>query len=57
MQRIACFVSNVPLMVLPATVVPQVEDALKSFMHDPLVERSSVNRSNIYKNRCQGMQF
>jgi len=32
---------NIPLMALS-------EDALKSFMHDPLVERSSVNRSNIY---------
>jgi len=31
----------VPIMALSATVVPQVEDALKSFMHDPLVERSS----------------
>ena len=35
-------------MALSATVVPQVEDALKSFMHDPLVARSSVNCSNVY---------
>ena len=35
-------------MALSATVVPQVEDALKSFMHDPLVARSSVNHSNVY---------
>ena len=35
-------------MALSATVVPQFEDTLKSFKHDPLVERSSVNRSNIY---------
>ena len=35
-------------MALSATVIPQVEVALKSFMHDPLVERRSVNRSNIY---------
>ena len=39
---------NVPLMALSATVIPQIEDALRSFMHDPLVERSSVNRCNIY---------
>ena len=35
-------------MTLSATVIPQVEDALRSFMHDPLVERSSVNRCNVY---------
>ena len=39
---------KVPLMVLSATVTPQIEDALKSFMHDPLVERSSVNHCNVY---------
>ena len=39
---------NVPLMALSATVIPQVEDALRSFMHDPLVERSSINRCNVY---------
>ena len=39
---------NVPLMALSATVISQVEDALRSFMHDPLVERSSVNRCNVY---------
>ena len=35
---------NVPLMALSATVIPQIEDALRSFMHDPLVEevRSTV---------------
>ena len=27
---------KVPLMALSATVTPQIEDALKSFMHDPL---------------------
>ena len=35
-------------MALSAAVIPQVEVALKSFIHDPLVERSSVNHSNIY---------
>ena len=35
-------------MALSATVIPQIEDALRSFMHDALVERSSVNRCNIY---------
>ena len=39
---------DVPLMALSATVTPHVEYALKSLMHDPLVERSSVNRCNIY---------
>ena len=39
---------NVPLMALSATVIPQVEDALRSFMHDPLAERSSVNCCNVY---------
>ena len=35
-------------MALSATVIPQIEDALRSFMHDPLVERSSGNHCNIY---------
>ena len=39
---------NIPLMALSATVIPQIEDALRSFTHDALVERSSVNRCNIY---------
>jgi len=39
---------NVPLMALSATVVPQVEAKLKCLMQDPIVEKSSVNRSNIY---------
>lgn len=41
-------VPKVPLMALSATVTPQIENVLKSFMHDPLVERSSVNHCNVY---------
>ena len=37
-------------MALSATVIPQIEDALRSFMHmhDPMVERSLVNHCNIH---------
>ena len=39
---------NIPIMALSATVTAQVEDALKSFLKDPVVLRSTVNRENIY---------
>ena len=47
-EELHTLLPNVPLMALSATVIPQVEDALRSFMHDLLVERSSVNRCNVY---------
>ena len=47
-EELHTLLPNVPLMALSATVIPQVGDALRSFMHDPLVERSSVNRCNVY---------
>ena len=39
---------NVPIMALSATVTTQIECALKSFLKDPVVLRSTVNRENIY---------
>ena len=47
-EELHTLLPNVPLMALSATVIPQVEDALRSFVHDLLVERSSVNRCNVY---------
>ena len=39
---------NVPIMALSATITPEIEDALKSFLKDPVVSQSTVNRENIY---------
>ena len=39
---------GIPLMALSATVTPQVQTALESFLNNPVVERSSVNRNNIF---------
>ena len=39
---------NVPIMALSATVTTQIECALKSFLKDPVVLQSTVNRENIY---------
>lgn len=38
---------GIPLMALSATVTPQVQTALESFLNNPVVENSSVNRNNI----------
>lgn len=37
-----------PLMALSATVTPQVQSALENFLYNPVIERSSINRDNIY---------
>lgn len=39
---------GVPVMALSATVTPQVHTALTSFLQNPVIEKSSVNRSNIF---------
>jgi len=39
---------GVPIMALSATVTVEVENALKAFLKDPLISRSTVNRVNIY---------
>ena len=39
---------GVPMMALSATVTPQVQTALTTFLNDPVIEKSSMNRDNIY---------
>ena len=47
-EELHTLLPNVPLMALSATVIPQIEDVHRSFMHVPLVERSSIDCCNIY---------
>ena len=37
-----------PVMALSATVTPQIQRALETFLHNPVVERGTVNRDNIF---------
>ena len=39
---------GVPVMALSATVTPQVQLALSAFLNNPVIERSSMNRNNIF---------
>ena len=39
---------GVPVMALSATVTPQVHTALTTILTDPVIETSSVNRSNVF---------
>ena len=37
-----------PLMALSATVTPQIQRALENFLHNPVIEKGTVNRDNIF---------
>ena len=37
-----------PLMALSATVTPQIQRALENFLHNPVVEKGTVNRDSIF---------
>lgn len=39
---------SIPFMALSATVTPEIQIALETFLHHPVVERSTINRDNIY---------
>ena len=39
---------GIPIMALSATVTPQVQKVLESFLINPVIEKSSVNRENIF---------
>lgn len=37
---------GIPLMALSATVTPEIQISLETFLHNPIVEKSTVNRDN-----------
>ena len=37
-----------PLMALSATVAPQIQRILENFLHNPVIEKGTVNRDNIF---------
>jgi superfamily II DNA helicase RecQ len=39
---------GIPLMALSTIVTPDIQIALETFLNNPVVERSTVNRDNIY---------
>ena len=42
---------GIPLMALSATVTPEIQTALETFLHNPIVERYTINRDHIILGR------
>ena len=47
-EEVHTLLPGVPVMALSATVTPQVHKALTTILIDPVIETSSVNRSNVF---------
>ena len=46
-EELQALFPGIPLIALSATVTPKIQIAPETFLHNPVVERSTVNRDNI----------